>query len=284
MSATTATRTSGVAGTFEVTFSQAPTGTPTITIYTDVARTLVAVATANLVATANPLVWTANYPATLAVGTYYLSISAVYTVGQPAKVNADDTLILTDPTAVVSGDILTLAEAKLYLNITDTTHDAELPAFITALTPIIEDYVGGPVVRRLVTETLPAEGTLFLRHTNVLAVSSVTEYSAGTGTVLTAETSTVAGTYILDRGGMIRRRTSWRTTAWSGDRVTVVYEAGFADADLAAVRKAAGELLRHLWQPTQLGAFGDVPVGTFEGMPNLAKTLLAPFARAGAFA
>lgn len=109
----TVERTAGVAGTFPVTFDEAPVGTPTLTIYSDAARTVVAVPTADLAATANPIVWTAAYPATLGPSDYFLDIAAVYTAGQPAKHDTDEVLTLTDPNATAGDGLLAALEARL---------------------------------------------------------------------------------------------------------------------------------------------------------------------------
>lgn len=90
----TVTRTAGIAGSFNYNLNQAPASAPVLTIYFDPARTIVAVTATALAATANPAVFTASYPATLAAGTYYLSFSTVFTTGQPAVIDADDTLVL----------------------------------------------------------------------------------------------------------------------------------------------------------------------------------------------
>lgn len=176
-------------------------------------------------------------------------------------------------------DILTLAEAKAFVNATDTTHDAELPAFITAITAVIENEVG-PVVAREVTETLyPTGAVLFLSHSNVISVTSISEWASGTETALTAEDHDTEGTYRLVPGGMVKRRSGWYDTAFtSGAAVRVVYQAGYSGEDLETIKKAAGVVLAHVWNNTQLGAFPGV--GTFEDLPNLAKMLLAPFRRA----
>ena len=191
----------------------------------------------------------------------------------------------------LAGDILTLDEAKLYLGINDTTHDVELPSFITAVTPLIEHHIGSAVVPRTVTEEIRVDsrsGVLFLANMFVVSVTSVTEYSSGTGTVLTAEDYDTEGTYVLRDGGILRRRAGWADTAWTyGTTVRVVYTAGF-DPIPEAIKKAAGETLRHLWSKTQTGNRGlfgapdpddTFTVGTFADLPNLAKTLLAPYAR-----
>lgn len=95
------TRIAGVAGTFNYKLNLIPAQAPTMTIYSDAARTIVAVPSAVLVAGANPYTFVASYPATLVAGTYYLTFATVVTAGQPAFIDADDRLIL----ASVSGSV-----------------------------------------------------------------------------------------------------------------------------------------------------------------------------------
>jgi hypothetical protein len=103
-------RIAGVDGTFPYTVNVVPFSAPTMTVYRDALRTDVAVAPAALTATANPAVFTAAYPATLAPGSYYLQFETVFTSGQPALVDADDTLLLLSAGGAVgpAGDVDTV--------------------------------------------------------------------------------------------------------------------------------------------------------------------------------
>lgn len=179
------TRTAGVAGTFTAVFSEVPVGTPTVTIFTDLARTVVAVATTGMTATANPASWTAAYPASLAAGTYYLTFSAVYTVGQPAKLDQDDTLILTAPGVNVGAALVTLAEAKAYMGVTANTHDAEITRLCNASLGAVELVAGPALVRRQFVETYIASGSgqLLLNRYPIVSLFSVASVVAGVVTV-----------------------------------------------------------------------------------------------------
>lgn len=172
-------RTAGVAGTFNYTLSQTPAEPPSMTIYSDAARTIVAVATAPLVATANPAVFTGTYPATLAAGTYFLSFAVIMTVGQPAFIDNDDTLELR----AVSGGVgtaafATPAELGVYLQRTltvDETAAAELLLDIASAE--IRAYTGqtiSAVQDDSVTVDLPSGSFLTNLEWPVTAVSSVT--------------------------------------------------------------------------------------------------------------
>lgn len=149
-------------------------------------------------------------------------------------------------------DILTLVEAKQALNIqaTDNVPDSELAQVISAASSFV-DSVYGPVVRRSVTKNVVApSGTIWLEHP--AAITSVTEYVSGTGTVLTAEDFDTAGTYRLDSTtGALTRRSSWTDSYWYAHELVVVYSSGryAATADVAPkFKEAAVVALIHFWQ------------------------------------
>lgn len=179
-----------------------------------------------------------------------------------------------------AADILTLAEAKASLNIvlTDTSVDSELAQVVTAASRMV-DSVYGPVVQRTVTKTvLNPQGTIWLDRP--ASITSVTEYSGGVATVLTAEDFDTAGTYRLDTArGALLRRSSWATASWADQELVVEYTSG-RYADTASVdakfKEAAVVALVHLWQHrgSQSG-FGS-PGGDgapFGGVPFSSKQL-----------
>lgn len=88
-------------GSFSYSLNQVPFQAPTLTIYSNSARTIVAYSLQTLTATSNPAVWTAIYPSGLVVGTYYLSFSLVFSSGGPTTVDNNDTLVLVPVTSSV---------------------------------------------------------------------------------------------------------------------------------------------------------------------------------------
>ncbi|HWU23085.1 MAG TPA: hypothetical protein VN088_16225 [Nocardioides sp.] len=56
-------------------------------------------------------------------------------------------------------DIITLADAKAFLNETTSDNDAEIAQFITACTPLIEQEIGAVVPRTVTTDIFPNEDT-----------------------------------------------------------------------------------------------------------------------------
>ena len=178
-------------------------------------------------------------------------------------------------------DILTLAEAKAALNIPAATadYDTELAQVITAASRFV-DSVFGPVVRRTITDErhYGAGTSVTLNQSPVASVTTVTEYSGGVATVLTAESDTVAGTYTLD-DNVLHRRASWGGAYFARQSVVVTCVAGryasTATVD-AKFKEAAVVALIHFWQHrganSGAGTFGG-DGAPFGGVPFSTDTL-----------
>lgn len=176
--------------------------------------------------------------------------------------------------------LLTLDEAKAQLDITTTTHDVELQAYIDSLTSVIEGIVG-PVENRSVTEDIEGCGrTLALLHTPVVSLTSLTPVLA------TGLPVDVAGLHVDGKTGIIRRTDG---TPFAGGPWTAVYTAGRGIVD-PTINLASRILLQHLWR-TQYGA-SRVSAGVGGGddfavtepipgygyaVPNRVLQLLEPF-------
>lgn len=196
-------------------------------------------------------------------------------------------------------DVLTLDEAKEALNVGGTTrYDAKLPAWITAVSGLL-DKRAGPVVRRAVTDE-PHDGSptgaIWVNLWPVTSWTTVTEYSSTTATVLTLETNVlkpdhafVAERYSQDPtlySGRLRRRAAgvnWLFPSGYGN-VVISYVAGryLNTATVDERFKAAAKLmLENLWNSqrpnvAEVGEF-EVPMGNWPrfAIPNAAKELLA---------
>lgn len=171
-------------------------------------------------------------------------------------------------------DLLTLAEAHAVINVPviATTNDTELALIITAVSRRF-DAICGPIVQRTYSNEIhngaqqyggsigtPGYGRTSIRpkHTPVLSVVSLTEYSGVTPTVLTAETNTSqpASAYFLDTDGKhnvkIYRRSSGGDAYFASGRgnVLLTYLAGRATATStvdAQFKEAAALTLQHIW-------------------------------------
>jgi hypothetical protein len=200
-------------------------------------------------------------------------------------------------------DVLTLDQAKRALRIgsTDTTDTVLLQSVISAVSRRI-DTLCGPVVQRTITsEVIDTRGEMSIRTRwwPVASFTSVTSYTAGTGTTLTAETLTSAGGYLAERlrlvdgdesllSGVLRRRSGFSDYRWPDPgRVAVTYVAGryAATADVAGTlfAEAAAVTLVAWWRlyRPQFGVATEgeftLPTATFPSfaLPNAAADLLA---------
>jgi hypothetical protein len=175
--------------------------------------------------------------------------------------------------------LLTLEDAKAQLNITTTTNDGELEAYIDALTAVIEGYTG-PVENREVTETADGQGRyLVLLQPPVQSITSITPIMTG-GAALD-----VTGLYVDRASGVVRRKDGGH---FSGGPWTVVYEAGRGSIP-PTINVAARMLLQHLWRTQLASARGGVLGGSSDysvsdpipgfgyAVPNRVLQLLEPY-------
>jgi len=188
-------------------------------------------------------------------------------------------------------DVITLAEAKLALNIvgTNTTQDAELASYITAISLRLDALVG-PIVKRAITNEAHdgRAASVTLRYYPVDSITSVVERQGATAYTLTPENFASTTGYDYDANlaaGIIYRRTGGLDTSWYEGRqnVLVSYVAGrFVDTASVDTRykQAAAIFLTHLWRKeqganpgpyAQPGAPGNVPT---YGIPNVVRDLL----------
>lgn len=205
-------------------------------------------------------------------------------------------------------DLLTLDDAKTALRIApeSTDRDDRVAAYVGAVSNRI-DAGCGPVVARPVTEYLSGRDSnnpmslgnwIRTRLTPVLSFTSIVEYSSGvvTGPALTAETTTIAGTYRAERfmssdppglfSGKLWRRNGFSNASWAAgdDNVVVTFQAGryATQAEVLPTRfgRAAVFLLKHWWAAEDLnvhtaGGF-DTPFPSFPmTMPNAIREILA---------
>ena len=247
---------------------------------------------------------TADVPTRVSLGTY----SYAYTVPVDGTVGiwrihwsgtvdgleagGDDWFNVVTPGEIVVPSIVSLAEAKDYLNFSaDTSHDIELERFITAADPVIEDIVG-PVLPTVFDEFYDGgRSCIILRHYPVISIQAVTEYAGAAPTILTvaATPAVVTGSsYVLDPDGILYRGSTVGYARFSDGfgNIRVEYTAGRAPVP-ANIKLGALELIRHLYQSTQQGGrpqFGGAaddlpwaPAGF--AVPTRVVELLAPYRR-----
>lgn len=161
-------------------------------------------------------------------------------------------------------DVVTVAETKLQLNMTDTTSDVELAVFISAASEAIEDYVGA-VVNRTVTEVHDGgRDRVLLSKLPVVSITSVTD----NGTVL------AASAYKVDAPSGVLTRVAGRGTYPFNPGVqslSVVYVAGRAASTTAAPNRykmAALIIIQHLWETQRPAAAGPFNQGSDDFDPR----------------
>ncbi|MEU6702538.1 head-tail connector protein [Streptomyces wuyuanensis] len=139
--------------------------------------------------------------------------------------------------------LLTLAEAKAQLDIDTDAHDAELLAYVEAVTPVIEQFTG-PVENRTVTEQVNSRSNLLaLSQAPVVSLTSLTP-------VLTGGQAVDVGDLAVDSAAGVVRRLDGGSFA--GGPWTAVYVAGRGTVS-PTINLAARIMVQHLWR-TQYGA------------------------------
>lgn len=158
---------------------------------------------------------------------------------------------------------LTLDGAKAQLNITSTSHDAELADYVAAVNEVIESYVGPVDDRTVVERWTGGRRTIAVRHRPVVSVTSVTYLDDG------ADAAAVSDIDLDTELGVLRLKTAeW----WPSGRLRVEYVAGQGGEAPAAADIAARIIVQHLWE-TQRG--GD------SRRPDLAGGLEVPASGGG---
>lgn len=200
------------------------------------------------------------------------------------------------PAEVNDIDVLTLAEAKMALNVDQSVSnfDDYLRVLITAVSGQL-DQLCGPIRNRTVTDELHDGGdwTIRLRRRPVYSITSVTEYDGTTATTLTAETnaSKPSAAYLHDgntgtlSSGLLRRRSNDADDLFESGRrnVAVTYVTGRAantEVVPAKFKQAAVMMLRNIWTAEMasgsqtFGAFTDPEVNPLLG-PGLLNKVAA---------
>lgn len=175
--------------------------------------------------------------------------------------------------------VVTLPEAKAYLNISSTTSDAELGEFIARAVAAIGSKCGPLEATEKTSRVRGGWSALALPVTPVLSLTSITPLG---GTALTVDD------YLVTPGGIVEPEAG----GWFGSRwYDVVYQAGRA-AVPDDLKLGVLELLRHLWDTQRAGgsrrigsAGSDAVANTIPGaaylFPFRVEQLIAPYVQVG---
>lgn len=172
-----------------------------------------------------------------------------------------------------AGFVLSMAEARAHLNLTDTADDEELRSWLETVTRVVESQVGEVVPKTYVERHRGGTCSLWLRHRPVISITSIAPW-------LTSGTSYAAADVRATESGRVELLTGGRFT---GGPFGVTLLAGRTVVQ-ANIRDAGKIILKHLWE-TQRGASalplqaaddtGPIPGFAF-AVPNRAIELLAP--------
>lgn len=173
--------------------------------------------------------------------------------------------------------VLTLADAKAHLNITTTTHDAELTSLISSAEAAIAQRVG-PLEPTDVTSRVSGRVALILPVYPVLSLTSI-KTSSGFTLPVTDYTINLATGEVVHISGLAFTASPYYTVAYKAGRA-----AGALPADILLADK---ELVRHLWE-SQRGAsraavspMGESAAAPGYLLPYRVQELLAPHMQFG---
>jgi hypothetical protein len=180
-------------------------------------------------------------------------------------------------------NFISLAETKTHLrkDLTKTTDDAELLAFITAACSKIVELIGPVAPQSIVQAPVPVHpnDVVVLDYHPVIEVTTVTVDAPDGEEIPEADLSAGVQGWVLDGdAGLLRH-----TRRWPCHAIQVVYRAGRTPLP-GNIRLAALELVAHLWKtikplgagnrPTVGGSDDIVIVGQAYALPNRVRELL----------
>lgn len=150
-------------------------------------------------------------------------------------------------------DVISLDEAMTAITMTGSgaKHGEQVSLFVSGISERMDALCGPIVIREIEGEIHYPDpyGNIALRTPYVIEVTSLTEYVAGTGTELDAETLTVEGGFLL-RNGLVGRRSAFGVSAWQGAAVSVSYTAGRYETTAevgARFKLAAEQIIARMW-------------------------------------
>lgn len=162
--------------------------------------------------------------------------------------------------------VVDLEDVKIHGNITGTASDAELPSFIATAQRMVEMETGPIDPITVMDEEHPSGGgVLWLQHTPVLTITSLTAAGVSVGSTLYRLTPAT---------GRVKRLVG----SFTGE-ILVSYTAGRTAPYPETILWAIKELTIHLWRSTQAQRGGrsrgeDVPMAASYGLPNRVRDAL----------
>lgn len=181
--------------------------------------------------------------------------------------------------------VLPLQDAKAQLNIdpSNTTYDAEIQSYIATVEQNLEQFTGGPIINRSITERAVLDGSytvLLARQRPLVSVTSIVSVASGQAIDISA------GLDIDPNAGTIRRKLGYPFYGpyftWL-PAMSITYVAGWGTIVPAAFNSFGRIVVQHLWQSQHgpalrpgMGPSSDLvtPPGFGFAIPNMAAELL----------
>lgn len=172
--------------------------------------------------------------------------------------------------------VLTVAAAKVHLNVTTSTQDAEIQTFIDAAEAAIATRCGPLASTPGITERHAGGGraSLVLRVTPVISIQSVAAVDGATIDVAQLDLRSDTGIVSYLRGQLF--------PSFASLLYDVTYTAGW-DPVPKDLMLAVKELVRHFWEGSQRGPVArpgtDTPStsGIAGGLPDVVAELIDPY-------
>lgn len=290
---TTVTRTAGAAGSIALTTVNSggqlitPVSTPTVTWYTDVGRTLGALA---LTIIGSGSSYTASWTggqAPASQATRYLKVSIETATGVFSLDVNDDISFLAAGAIIGSTDYTTLVAVKADLGITDTNDDDAITSSIHAASRYIDQLTGTTFYPITETRRFAAgglENTVLVDRFTTITGLVVKTGSAGTYGTTVAATSYIAAPYNAPSLGQAYDRIMFPSgnvsldQAWPAIEVTATW--GFEtvpDQVERACRLIAAQLFRRKDTPDGTGGTSEYGIVRVDAPDANAMQLLSTF-------
>lgn len=170
-----------------------------------------------------------------------------------------------DVREAASPALLSLADTKRHLRITDTSRDDQLREYIEAATEIVESYVGPIVTRTHVARVMGFRSQIPLPHTQVTAITNITIIRTGTSPIVLSNLSINTPAGVFGYKNLL-------SIPWGEMDVTYTVGRPFVKANWTM---AAEIIVQHIWQ-SQLGNLPSMQ-GDDLVDPRLGTGYLVPF-------
>lgn len=179
--------------------------------------------------------------------------------------------------------LTTVAEAKAYMGVSTTAHDAEITRLVAQADGVVQSHAGPALQQQTFVERHPGGRLLILRRYPVVSVTSIGQVSGGVSTLHTGPASDYA---------IINAEVGSIASPFSSGNVEVTYVAGPVTPPPEAV-DAALVFVSYKYRRNHGGSESYMPAGVDGGiappmgvgaLEQQIRLALGPYAEAGAVA